>query len=131
MNPHTNAIKTKKVVPLDVDFTGLSIKVPHQRLSKAIASARMAKKLSQKDVAKLLKVKSQVVADYEAGKAIPPNSSILLLEKEFGVKLPKPGTPAKEKKLAMEKRNMAEQAKKTGVGKAKAVKVVLADKKIM
>ena len=91
----------------------------------------MAKKLSQKDVAKLLKVKSQVVADYEAGKAIPPNSSIVLLEKEFGVKLPKPGTPAKEKKLAMEKRNMAEQAKKTGVGKAKAVKVVLADKKIM
>jgi len=45
--------------------------------------------------------------------------------------LPKPGTPAKEKKLAMEKRNVAVQAKKTGVGKAKAVKVVLADKKIM
>ena len=52
-------------------------------------------------------------------------------EKELGVKLPKPGTPAKEKKLAMEKRNVAVQAKKTGVGKAKAVKVVLADKKIM
>ena len=47
------------------------------------------------------------------------------------MKLPKPGTPAKEKKLAMEKRNVAVQAKKTGVGKAKAVKVVLADKKIM
>ena len=79
----------------------------------------------------MLKVKSQVVADWEAGKAIPPNSSIVLLEKELGIKLPKPGTPAKEKKLAMEKRNMAEQAKKTGVGKSKAVKVVLADKKIM
>ena len=91
----------------------------------------MSKKLSQKDVAKILNVKSQVVADWEAGKAIPPNASIVLFEKEFGVKLPKPGTPAKEKKLAMEKRNVDVQAKKTGVGKAKAVKVVLADKKIM
>jgi len=43
----------------------------------------MAKKLSQKDVAKVLNVKSQVVADWEAGKAIPPNASIVLLEKEL------------------------------------------------
>ena len=73
--------KSKNVVPLD--FTGLSIEVPHQRISKAISSARMAKKLSQKDVAKVLNVKSQVVADWEAGKAIPPNASIVLLEKEL------------------------------------------------
>jgi len=60
-------------------------------LSKAIMQARMAKKMSQKDLATAINEKPQVVAQYESGKAIPNPQVISKLERKLGVKLPRPG----------------------------------------
>ena len=40
-------------------------------LSKAIMQARMAKKMTQKDLGVAINEKQQIVADYEAGRGIP------------------------------------------------------------
>lgn len=62
-----------------------------KELSKAIMQARMAKKLTQKDLATAINEKPQVVAEYESGKAIPNPQIITKLEKHLGCKLPRPG----------------------------------------
>jgi putative transcription factor len=80
--------------------------------------------MSQKDVAKALDAKPQMIADWETGKAIPSTAAMGKLAQVLGAKLPGPGTPAAEKKLAAEKRIAAAGAKKSGVGKT-----VLAEKK--
>ena len=59
-------------------------------LSKAIMQARMAKKMTQKDLATAINEKPQVVADYESGKAIPNPQIITKLERKLGCKLPRP-----------------------------------------
>lgn len=60
-------------------------------LSKAIMEARMAKKMTQKDLATKINEKPQVVGEYESGKAIPNAQIIVKMEKVLGVKLPRPG----------------------------------------
>lgn len=60
-------------------------------LSKAIQQARMAKKLTQKDLATAINEKPQVIAEYESGKAIPNGQIIVKIEKKLGCKLPRPG----------------------------------------
>ena len=60
-------------------------------LSKAIMQARMAKKMTQKDLATAINEKPQVVGQYESGKAIPNPQVISKLERKLGVKLPRPG----------------------------------------
>jgi putative transcription factor len=60
-------------------------------LSKAIMQARMAKGITQKDLATAVNEKPQVVGEYESGKAIPNAQIISKLERKLGVKLPRPG----------------------------------------
>ena len=59
-------------------------------LSKAIQQARMAKKMTQKDLATAINEKPQVIAEYENGKAIPNGQIIVKIEKKLGCKLPRP-----------------------------------------
>ena len=60
-------------------------------LSKAIQQARMAKKMTQKELATAINEKPQVVGEYESGKAIPNPQIISKLERKLGCKLPRPG----------------------------------------
>merc|ERR1712106_579350 len=60
-------------------------------LSKAIMQARMAKKMTQKELATAINEKPQVVGEYESGKAIPNGQIIVKLERKLGCKLPRPG----------------------------------------
>ena len=60
-------------------------------LSKAIMQARMAKKMTQKDLATAINEKPQVVGEYESGKAVPNPQIISKLERKLGTKLPRPG----------------------------------------
>lgn len=60
-------------------------------LSKAIMQARTAKKMTQKELATAVNEKTQVVAEYESGKAIPNPQIISKLERKLGCKLPRPG----------------------------------------
>tara|TARA_B100000497_G_C7316626_1_gene212025 strand:+ start:153 stop:521 length:369 start_codon:yes stop_codon:yes gene_type:complete len=56
-------------------------------LKIAILKARNAKKLSQKDLAKEINVKQDIIASYENGTAIPNNTIINKLQKVLGAKL--------------------------------------------
>lgn len=81
----------------EADDVGTIAKVD-KSLSKAIMQARMAKKLTQKDLATAVNEKPQVIAEYESGKAVPNPQIISKLERKLGVKLPRPGkskAPAK------------------------------------
>ncbi|KAL6543322.1 Multiprotein-bridging factor 1a [Orobanche hederae] len=61
-------------------------KVPTE-LKKAIMQARMDKKLTQAQLAKMINEKPQVIQEYECGKAIPNQQIICKLEKALGAKL--------------------------------------------
>ena len=71
-----------------------------RNLSKAIQQARMAKKMTQKELATKMNEKPQVVGEYENGKAIPNGQIISKMERILGVKLPRPGKKPKTKEAA-------------------------------
>jgi len=56
-------------------------------VGKAIGTARLDLKLSQKDVAQKINEKPSVLQDYESGKAIPNPQILGKLERVLGVKL--------------------------------------------
>ena len=56
-------------------------------VGKAMQTARMELKLSQKDVAAKINEKQSVLQDYESGKAIPNPQILGKLERALGVKL--------------------------------------------
>lgn len=56
-------------------------------VGKAIQKARMEKKLTQKELAMKLMVKTNVITDYENGKAIPDNKLLSKMQRLLGVKL--------------------------------------------
>jgi len=49
----------------------------------------MAKKLSQAQLATLINEKSQIIAEYESGKAIPNGQILVKLDKALGIHLPR------------------------------------------
>lgn len=58
-------------------------------LSLAIQQARMAKKMTQKELSTAICEKSTIVADYEAGRAIPNPTILSKLDRVLGVRLPR------------------------------------------
>merc|ERR1712003_42136 len=68
----------------------LKIQKVDRNLSKAIQQARMAKKMTQKDLATKINEKPQVVGEYESGKAVPNGQIIVKIERALGCKLPRP-----------------------------------------
>ena len=58
-------------------------------LKVAMQQARVAKGLSQKDLANKMCVPTQVIHSYENGKAIPNNAFIARMETFLGAKLPR------------------------------------------
>lgn len=70
----------------------------NKSLSKAIQQARMAKKMTQKDLATAINEKPQVIGEYENGKAIPNGQIISKIERKLGCRLPRPGKNGAAKK---------------------------------
>merc|ERR1719413_99315 len=68
-----------------------------KNLSKAIQQARMAKKMTQKELATKINEKTQVIGEYENGKAIPNAQIIVKIERALGCKLPRPGKKTAKK----------------------------------
>ena len=58
-------------------------------LKTSIQKARLAKKMTQKQLASLMNVNVQMINQYENGKIIPNNNFISRLEKILNVKLPR------------------------------------------
>jgi putative transcription factor len=57
--------------------------------SQALQQARTAKGMSQRDLATRVCEKQSVIADYEAGRAIPNPNIINKLDRALGVHLPR------------------------------------------
>ena len=60
-----------------------------RQLRTAISQARTAKGMTQKQLATALNVKVNMIADYEAGRAIPNPQFIVKIERKLGCKLPR------------------------------------------
>lgn len=73
----------------------------HERVSselkKQIQSARMAKKLTQAQLAQMINEKPQVINEYESGKAIPNPQVLSKMSRVLGVTLRKNPAPAGKK----------------------------------
>ena len=64
-------------------------KTVDESLSKAITAARLARKLTQKDLATAINERPQIIQEYESGKAIPNSQILLKLDKALGTHLPR------------------------------------------
>lgn len=60
-----------------------------KELSKAIAAARLAKKMTQKELATAINERPQIIQEYEAGKAIPNPQILNKLDRALGIHLPR------------------------------------------
>lgn len=79
---------TKALKKLDSDEIVKPPKVGND-LKIKIQQARLAKKMSQKQLAQNVGVTQQDIANYENGKAIPNNQFVVRLEKVLGCRLPR------------------------------------------
>ena len=84
----------KKIKDEDEGFSSLSNKdYVGGIIGKQIQQIRLAKKMTQKQLATSINEKPQVIQDYEQGKAVPNQQIICKIERALGVKLPKKKTP--------------------------------------
>jgi putative transcription factor len=60
-----------------------------KNLSKAITAARMAKKMSQADLARQINERPQIIQQYESGQAIPNPQILSKLDRALGTHLPR------------------------------------------
>lgn len=67
----------------------VTIKEPSLDFQKALQQARMANKMSQKDLALKLGMNLNTMVNYEKGKEVPTNLIISKLEKLLNTKLPR------------------------------------------
>ncbi len=58
-------------------------------LSQAIQQARIARQLTQKQLATAINEKAQVIQQYESGQAIPNPQVLLKLDRALGIHLPR------------------------------------------
>ena len=71
------------------DKDKVTLKEPSLDFQKALQQARMANKMSQKDLALKLGMNLNTMVNYEKGKEVPTNLIISKLEKILNTKLPR------------------------------------------
>ena len=67
----------------------IKINKTNLELKKAMQQARLSCKMSQKDVAQKMNVKTNLIVDYESGKLAPSNSFLSKMERIYNTKLPR------------------------------------------
>ena len=72
---------------LENESEELSHKRVGDAVKKAIMQGRLAKKLTQAQLAQQINEKPQIIQEYESGKAIPNQQVLSKLERILGVKL--------------------------------------------
>ncbi|XP_036453892.1 endothelial differentiation-related factor 1 homolog [Colossoma macropomum] len=80
-------VVTKNTAKLDRETEELHHERVTLEVGKVIQKGRQDKGLTQKDLATKINEKPQVIADYEAGKAIPNNQVMGKIERAIGLKL--------------------------------------------
>lgn len=83
-NKHSGPANSTKLDNSDEAFAHKKVS---SDLKKAIQQARIAKKMTQSDLAKAICELPKVVQSYENGKAIPDNKVLGKIERALGVKL--------------------------------------------
>ena len=81
--------KKEIVVTPKPDKDKVTLKEPSLDFQKALQQARMANKMSQKDLALKLGMNLNTMVNYEKGKEVPTNLIISKLEKILNTKLPR------------------------------------------
>jgi|TARA_B110000977_G_scaffold201003_1_gene293620 putative transcription factor len=76
-----------KMGKLDNETEELSHVKVNTEVKKAILQGRLAKKMTQAQLAQQINEKPQIVQEYESGKAIPNQAILGKLERILGVKL--------------------------------------------
>ena len=77
----------RKMGKLDNETEELSHVKVNTEVKKAILQGRLAKKMTQAQLAQQINEKPQIVQEYESGKAIPNQAILGKLERILGVKL--------------------------------------------
>ena len=85
INIKNENISNKKNIENDV----IKINKTTLELKKAMQQARLSCKMSQKDVAQKMNVKTNLIVDYESGKLAPSNSFLSKMERIYNIKLPR------------------------------------------
>mmetsp|Transcript_13689 Transcript_13689/g.23486 ORF Transcript_13689/g.23486 Transcript_13689/m.23486 type:complete len:143 (+) Transcript_13689:108-536(+) len=88
---------TLNTAKLDAETDDLSLPKVSKSMADSIRDGRMAKKLTQKQLAQAINEQQSVIADYESGKGLPNGQVISKIEKALGIKIPR---PPKAKKAA-------------------------------
>lgn len=81
---HLTSLNTAR---LDRETEELKHETVSMDFGRTLQQARMAKEMTQKELATKINEKPQIVNDYEAGRAIPNQTVINKLERAVGVKL--------------------------------------------
>jgi ribosome-binding protein aMBF1 (putative translation factor) len=81
--------KDSEPIKVKIDKDKVTIKEPSLDFQKALQQARMANKMSQKDLALKLGMNLNTMVNYEKGKEVPTNLIISKLEKLLNTKLPR------------------------------------------
>ena len=82
-----NAGPGRNASKLENETEELTHKTVKTEVKKSIMQGRLAKKLTQAQLAQQINERPQVVQEYESGKAIPNQQILAKLERVLGVKL--------------------------------------------
>jgi putative transcription factor len=77
----------QKMGKLDNETEELTHAHVNVEVKKAIMQGRLAKKLTQAQLAQQINEKPQIIQEYESGKAIPQQAILSKMERILGVKL--------------------------------------------
>ena len=81
----------RKLYKLENDSETFAHETVSSSLKKQIQSARLAKKMTQAQLAQAINEKPQIINEYESGKAIPNPQVLSKMSRVLGVKLKKSG----------------------------------------
>jgi len=88
-NKNNTANKNISTKILEDDIDNFEIKTVSRSLSVQIQQARIAKKITQKELAQKLNSQPSIIQSYENGKAIPNGEFLAKMSKILGVRLKK------------------------------------------
>lgn len=90
--PRTTGDKSARKLDAATGADGFKHDKVSKTFARALQQARLAKKMSQKDLATKINEKPAVVSRYESGKALPNPQIVQKLNRALGGHLPRPTT---------------------------------------
>ncbi|KAH8739868.1 multiprotein bridging factor type 1 like transcriptional co-activator [Cryptosporidium ryanae] len=98
-NTSTKLNMPQNIAKLDEDTGDYRVERVSGEFSRALQQARVAKKITQAQLAQMINEKVSVVNDYEAGRAIPNHALVQKMSRCLGVNLPRPVMKKKPEKI--------------------------------